>query len=108
MCARQESNLRPPGPQPDALSTELRAHYFLSTDPPAGGTSAYLSKDEKTIRKGLLRLTKYGTFSRECQLFPAHARVPEGIAKGYPGRAPDRYPQAEYGDTMPSSPECGS
>lgn len=25
VCARQESNLRPSGPQPDALSTELRA-----------------------------------------------------------------------------------
>lgn len=28
MCARQESNLRPSGPQPDALSTELRALVF--------------------------------------------------------------------------------
>ena len=26
LCARQESDLRPSGPQPDALSTELRAH----------------------------------------------------------------------------------
>ncbi len=28
MCPRQESNLRPSGPQPDALSTELRRHYY--------------------------------------------------------------------------------
>ncbi len=31
MCAWQESNLRPSGPQPDALSTELQAQniYFF-------------------------------------------------------------------------------
>jgi hypothetical protein len=28
MCAWQESDLRPSGPQPDALSTELQAHLF--------------------------------------------------------------------------------
>ena len=30
-CARQESNLRPSGPQPDALSTELRAQIFIAS-----------------------------------------------------------------------------
>lgn len=28
VCARQESDLRPSGPEPDALSTELRAQFF--------------------------------------------------------------------------------
>lgn len=49
MCARQESDLRPSGPQPDALSTELRAHLLYE-----------LSQAEGTL--------KYAAISRDCQL----------------------------------------
>ena len=65
LCARQESDLRPSGPQPDALSTELRAHAVCYP---------LIRQLAERAHRGTL---KYAAISRDCQRDQVHACLRE-------------------------------
>lgn len=72
LCPRQESNLRPLGPQPSALSTELRGHGYLMAERSL--------KKENFPSNGQESSSKYAGISPKCQPGLGHEALRERIS----------------------------